>query len=256
MMRFAALGSGSRGNALIVESGQTRVMLDCGFGSRETVRRLTRLDLTPEDLAGIVVTHEHSDHVAGVFKFAARYKIKVWMTHGTFSAAPRGLGALPEINLIGNHQPFPIGDLQLHPFPVPHDAREPAQFTFADGQRRLGVLTDVGSSTPHIEAMLSGCDALVLECNHDAQMLAQGNYPPSLKQRVSGRFGHLDNAAAAVLLAALDNSRLQHIVAAHLSQHNNSPALARRALAPVLGCAEDWIGIADQEAGFAWRELV
>ena len=138
---------------------------------------------------------------------------------------------------------------------VPHDAREPVQFVFGDGARRLGVLTDAGCATPHIEAMLSGCDALVLECNHDAEMLRNSAYPPRLKQRIAGRFGHLDNAASAKLLASLDCGRLQHIVAAHLSQQNNKPELARHALAQALNCELEWIGIADQESGFAWREI-
>ena len=254
-MRFASLGSGSRGNALVVESGQTRLLLDCGFGPRDTVARLARAGLAAEDLAGIVVTHEHSDHVAGAFKFAARHGLTVWMTHGTLSAAPRGRGALPAVVIIGSHEPFRVDGLEIHPFPVPHDAREPVQFAFSDGRRRLGVLTDAGCSTAHIEHMLSGCDALVLECNHDPALLESGPYPPHLKQRISGRFGHLDNLAAAGLLAALDNSRLQHIVAAHLSEKNNRPGLAQAALAEALNCAPEWIGVASQEEGFAWREI-
>jgi phosphoribosyl 1,2-cyclic phosphodiesterase len=129
------------------------------------------------------------------------------------------------------------------------------QFVVGDGSVRLGVVTDLGMSTPAVERALSGLDALVLECNHDAAMLADGPYPAQLKARIAGRYGHLDNAASAALLAALDNSRLRHIVAAHLSKQNNTPAHARAALAGVLGCGEDWIGIADQDAGFDWREI-
>jgi phosphoribosyl 1,2-cyclic phosphodiesterase len=120
---------------------------------------------------------------------------------------------------------------------------------------RLGVLTDIGEATPHVEAMLSGCDALVLECNHDARMLRDGDYPPALKQRIAGRYGHLENRAAARLLARLDTSRLQHIIAAHLSQQNNTVESARAALAAVLGCAAEWIGVADQDGGLDWRSL-
>jgi phosphoribosyl 1,2-cyclic phosphodiesterase len=138
---------------------------------------------------------------------------------------------------------------------VPHDAREPVQYVFSDGDRRLGVLTDTGCVTPHIERCLDGCDALVLECNHDSEMLRRGAYPPQLKTRIAGRLGHLDNAAAAALLATLDRRRLQHVVAAHLSEQNNCPELARAALAGALGCGSEWIGVADQETGFGWREL-
>ena len=143
----------------------------------------------------------------------------------------------------------------MHPFPVPHDAREPVQFVLTDGARRLGVLTDAGHVTAHMLAMLDACDALVLECNHDSRMLAQGSYPPALKRRIGGPWGHLDNAAAAALLSQVRSSRLQHVVAAHLSAENNSPALARAALSAALGCGQDWIGVATQNEGFAWREM-
>ena len=254
-MRFACLGSGSRGNALVVEQERTRLMLDCGYPVRETERRLARLDLAPGDLAGILLTHEHSDHIAGACKFARKYGLPIWMTHGTFKGFAGGASDLQRINLIDSHSPFSVGALQLLPFPVPHDAREPAHFVFSDGAHRLGVLTDTGSSTSHIEAMLSGCDALVLECNHDLDMLMNGGYPQALKARVSGRYGHLDNQSSAALLASLDRSRLQHLIAAHLSRHNNTAELARQALAQVMACAPDWIGVADQDEGFAWREI-
>ena len=130
------------------------------------------------------------------------------------------------------------------------------QFVFGDGAQRIGVLTDVGSSTPHIEATLSGCHALVLECNHDPVMLSNSSYPASLVQRIAGRFGHLDNASAAALLAKLDRTRLQHVIAAHLSQKNNTPELARCALAQVMDCTEDWIGVACQREGFGWRQIM
>jgi phosphoribosyl 1,2-cyclic phosphodiesterase len=149
-----------------------------------------------------------------------------------------------------------IGDLQVSPYTVPHDAREPLQFVFTDGAYRLGVLTDVGTSTPHITAMLSGCDGLVLECNHDLEMLAASRYPQSLKARIGGNHGHLSNDAAADVLASLDRTRLQHVVAAHLSQQNNLPQLARSALAGVLGAAVDDVVVASQDEGFAWLALV
>jgi len=252
-MRFASLGSGSRGNATVVEVGTTRVLVDCGFSVAETERRLARLGLAPSDLQAILVTHEHNDHVSGVGPLARRHRIPVWMTAGT-GKAWRG-GEVPSLHLFTGHEPFAIGDLRVSPYPVPHDAREPSQFLFDDGNRRLGVLTDTGCSTAHIEASLTGADALLLECNHDAAMLAAGPYPPSLKQRVGGRLGHLSNDQSAGLLARLDVSRLQHLAVAHLSEQNNSPDLARAALAGVLGCAEHWIAVAEQGAGLSWRDL-
>ena len=169
--------------------------------------------------------------------------------------ASRGSASLPECRLIDGHSAFAIDGLEVLPFPVPHDAREPVQYRFGDGQHRLGVLTDTGSITPHVVEVLRACDALVLECNHDQALLAASRYPAALKQRIGGRFGHLENGQAASLLRQIDSGRLQHLVAAHLSEENNRPQLAVSALAAVLGCSEDWIGVADQEGGFAWRQL-
>ena len=160
-----------------------------------------------------------------------------------------------QLNVMDSHSPFDIKDIQVQPYPVPHDAREPIQCTFSDGNHKLGVLTDVGRTTPHIEAMLNSCHALVLECNHDVSMLQSGPYSWALKQRVGGDLGHLENSESAKLLSRLDNSKLQHIVAAHLSVKNNTPALAKLALAKVLACEESWIGIADQAVGFDWRMI-
>jgi phosphoribosyl 1,2-cyclic phosphodiesterase len=255
-MRFACLGSGSEGNGLLVEVGATRVLVDCGFGIRDTVGRLGRLGVAPETLSAIVVTHEHNDHVGGVAAFAARYATPVWLTFGTLAVVADRLDALVQVYGFDSHDTFAVGDVQVRPFPVPHDAREPVQFVLSDGCCRLGVLTDIGVSTAHVEATLSGCDALVLECNHDIDMLANGDYPYPLKQRIAGRFGHLDNATAAGLLSRLDNSNLKHVFAAHLSQHNNTRELARAALAGALSCAPEWIGIADQHEGFGWREFI
>ncbi len=256
-MRFASLGSGSEGNALIVHAGNTHLMLDCGFGLADTVRRLARLALAPEQINGIVVTHEHDDHVGGVARFARKHDIPVYLTHGTLIATGVARFKEVEVNIIDSHTPLPVGDIQLRPFPVPHDAREPAQFVFGDGDKSLGVLTDTGVSTTHIETMLSDVDALVLECNHDLDMLMSGNYPAYLKQRIAGRLGHLDNSTASCLLGALPKAknRMQHVMAAHLSKQNNTPALARRALAAVLDCDDAWIGVASQEEGFDWREI-
>jgi len=254
-MRFVSLGSGSSGNGLLVEAKRTRLLLDCGFGLRDTVQRLARTGIAPEDLTGILVTHEHSDHVGGVVSFACKYKLPVWLTHGTLNAIKSQSARLPVIHLVDSHTRFAVGDIEIEPFPVPHDAREPVQYVFGDGARRLGVLTDTGHITSHIENSLSGCDALVLECNHDRAMLLKGPYPPGLKQRVAGRFGHLDNDAAAALLSVVDQSRLQHVIAAHLSEQNNTPLLAQTALSRVLNCEKKWVGIADQEQGFDWRQI-
>lgn len=255
-MRFALLGSGSEGNALVVEIGQTRVLMDCGFSLTEAQARLSRLGLAPEQLNGIVVTHEHGDHIGGVARLARKFSLPVFLTHGTLRSQNGSFAGLPEVIEISPHLAFSVGEVCVQPYPVPHDASEPVQYVFSDGERRLGVLTDAGCSTPHIEATLSGCDALVLECNHDTDMLAHGEYPQHLKKRVGGRFGHLNNSEAGALLARLDNRKLQHIVAAHLSHKNNTRELAVSALTRALSCTEDKITVATQDEGLNWCEIV
>jgi phosphoribosyl 1,2-cyclic phosphodiesterase len=253
-MQFAVLGSGSEGNALVVQVGQTRVLQDCGFSLTETVSRLARLGLQAGQLDGIVVTHEHGDHISGVARLARKFNLPVWLTHGTLRAQNTSFSGIL-VTEINPHLEFTIGEVQAQAYPVPHDAAEPVQYVFSDGVRRLGVLTDTGSATPHIEAILNGCHALVLECNHDAQMLAEGDYPFSLKQRVGGRYGHLSNADAAALLKRLDRSRLQSVVAAHLSRKNNLADLAREALSEVMGCESARITVATQDRELDWLEI-
>ena len=254
-MRFCCLGSGSEGNGLVVESGSTRILADCGFTIAETVLRLNRRGIEPDSIAGIVVTHEHADHMGGVRGFAARFGIPVWLTYGTLHAANGRMADLPGLHPFDGHDPFAIGDIEVFPIPVPHDAREPVQYAFGDGVRRLGLLTDIGTLTPYVAESLSGCDALVLECNHDPALLSAGSYPPLLKARIAGHQGHLANETSADLLRAIDCTRLQHLIAAHLSRENNRPELARAALSRALGCSDDWIGIAEQSTGFDWREI-
>jgi phosphoribosyl 1,2-cyclic phosphodiesterase len=256
-VRFASLGSGSKGNCLVAEAGGSRVLLDCGLAPRETERRLARLGLAPEGLDAILVTHEHDDHAGHAYAFASKHALPVYLTHGT-RRAQEAAGKCAEgieLRLIEDREPFAVGALRVEPYTVPHDAREPVQFVLGDGALRLGVLTDLGAPTAHVEAKLSGCDALVLETNHDLDLLWKGGYPKWLKERIAGPFGHLDNASAGRLLEAIDRSKLKHVIAAHLSAQNNTVALARAALARALGCAEDWVGVATQDEGFGWREL-
>lgn len=229
-------------------------MLDCGFGLRETELRLARRGLLPSSLQGLIVTHEHSDHVGGVFKFARRHRLPVWLSHGTWQAVKDKCEDVT-LHICRDGEAFEIGDLEIHPYTVPHDAREPLQYLAHDGQAWLGVLTDAGHATPHMISTLSGCDALLLECNHDADMLARSHYPPSLKQRVGGPLGHLSNDAAAEILAALDQSRLKKVVGAHLSRHNNTPELARDALCQAVSHSHTQVMLACQEQGFDWVDV-
>ncbi|HLX25121.1 MAG TPA: MBL fold metallo-hydrolase [Usitatibacter sp.] len=252
-MRFTSLGSGSSGNGLVVENGRTRVLMDCGFGLAETKARLERAGLKPKDITAIVVTHEHDDHMGGVARFSLRYAIPVYLTRGTAQWLPEDFPAVL-VRYIDSHTPFAVDEIRVDPIPVPHDAREPVQYVFSDGAVRLGVVTDLGTVTQHVVEKLSGCEALVIECNHDLDMLMTGPYPDALKRRVAGRFGHLSNADACHLVQALDRGKLRHLIAAHLSQQNNTAALAVEALARGAGCEREWIGVARQDEGFDWRD--
>lgn len=253
-MRFASLGSGSRGNATLVEAGQTRLLVDCGYPLRELERRLDALGLCAEALTAILVTHEHADHVRGVGPLARRHGIPVWSSAGTARAA--ALGELPAVRVFSSHAgAFVIGEVEIAPYAVPHDAREPCQFVFAAQGRRLGVLTDAGRVTPHIVASLRGVDALLLECNHDTEMLAHGPYPPPLRARVGGPLGHLSNTQAARLLEHLDHGRLSHLVAGHLSEKNNHPELAAQALLAVAPQLGPRLSILRQDSVSGWLVL-
>lgn len=252
-MQFASLGSGSKGNSTLIETDGTAILVDCGFSMRETERRLQRLSREIGQISAILVTHEHGDHVRGVASLAKKYDIPVWSSRGTAKAAK--LEDLKQWNCIDIHQQFDIDAIQIQPIPVPHDAKEPCQFIFSDGDWRLGVLTDTGSITPYIEEQYSACDAFILEANHDEEMLANGSYPTSLKHRVAGNYGHLNNGQAKDLLNAIDISKLQYLVASHISDKNNTVALARNKMSEAIDADASWIDIASQDEGLDWCSL-
>lgn len=252
-MQFSLLGSGSKGNATLVRYRQTTLLIDNGFTLKESEKRLLQLQLAASTIDAILVTHEHGDHIKGVGPLARRYQIPVYMTPG--SEALQRTGPLPVVHQLNCHRPFSIKDIEIIPFPVPHDAREACQFVFNSGQHRLGILTDCGHITPHMSQLLNAVDGLILECNHDPELLRTGPYPAALKARVGGTLGHLSNQQAAELLQAIDTQRLQHLVAAHLSEQNNTPQHAIAALSAILGYRPEWLTIAEQSHPLAWRSL-
>ncbi len=251
-MRFASLGSGSRGNATLVEAGDTRVLIDCGFTLKETLKRLERLECEPKSLSAILVTHEHGDHIGGVDVLARRFSIPVYLTAGTYRKKP--LREEVSVQFISDHENFALGELSITPVAVPHDAAEPVQFVLQSQSRKLGVLTDLGHVSPHVLDSFDGCDALVLEANHDSTMLAYGPYPPSTKQRVGSAWGHLNNHQTAGLLEQIQREPLQHLVLAHISLQNNHIDHVKEAV-------HEWVGAlpsvhyACQDEGFDWLEI-
>ncbi len=255
MLRFRSLGSGSSGNATVVEASSahqvTRLLVDCGLTLRQLDLRLARAGLQASDIHAVFVTHEHGDHIGSARQLALRQRLPVWMSHGTY----QGVGC-PDfegmLNLAADGSAIPLGELSVTPFTVPHDAREPLQLRCSDGASSLGILTDLGHATRHVLDHLARCHALLLECNHDADLLAGSSYPPFLKRRVGGDHGHLSNADAAQIALSLHHAGLATVVAAHLSRQNNRPELARAALAAALGRCDADVGVADPVLGTDW----
>ncbi len=256
MIRYRSLGSGSAGNATLVEATSgittTRLLVDCGFSLRELEARLARASLALDDIDAVFVTHEHGDHVGCSVALAARHDLPIWMSRGTWRMLCEPVRPA-RLSFARDGERIAIGDLEITPFTVAHDAAEPLQLRAGDGASVLAVLTDLGCITPHTLDHVRGVDALLLECNHDEALLA-GNprYPASLKARIGGRLGHLSNGTAAAILAAAMSDRLRHVVAAHLSRENNTPSLASAALGACWGGAGREVVVADPAEGFDW----
>ena len=258
MLRFRSLGSGSTGNAALVEAtsgGRTsRLLIDCGFGLRQLDLRLAQAGLAAGDIDAIFITHEHGDHIGCAHSLSRRNRIPVWMSEGTWLATG-GRDFEGRLHLARDDAEFAVGDIAVQPFTVPHDAREPLQLRCTDGARTLGVLTDLGHATTHVLNRLSGVHALLLEFNHDSDLLANSAYPPFLKLRVGGNYGHLSNAAAADIARAVRHDGLRHVVAAHLSEQNNRPDIVRRMMAEALGGQEAEMLTATAAEGSPWLDV-
>jgi len=228
-------------------------MIDCGFGVKDTVKRLSSLGLEPEHITAILITHEHADHISGVEAFAHRFKIPVYMSEGTCLAWRSKGRVTPKLISAGTN--FFIDGVEIHPIAVPHDAREPVQFVFQQSETKVGVLTDLGTVTSHVVSSYLDCQALLVEANHDVDMLANGPYPYSLKQRVSGPWGHLNNSQAAELLQRINiNGCLKHLVIGHISQKNNSSELAAAVIHEQTKNV-DQVFYAEQDKPLGWIDI-
>ena len=276
MLRYKNMSSGSTGNATLVEASSmhstkpNRVLVDCGMRLSRLLELLAVANVQPTNIDAIFITHEHSDHIGCVTQLASRFSIPVWASSGTHAAlqdmqlklrskqpshSQLVIGFEALVRIASDTCPIEVGDLLLNPFTVPHDAREPLQLTCSDGNVKLGILTDLGHASRHVIESIAGCHALLLESNHDEEMLSNSKYPAFLKARVGGDFGHLSNAQAAEVLSAVMHDKLRHVSAAHLSQQNNHPSLAQSALATVLGCMPAEIFAACPETGTPWMAV-
>lgn len=233
-MRLCVLGSGSKGNCTYIESGDTRILIDCGFSGVETQRRLQSIGVAIETLSSILVTHEHGDHVRGVAILSRKYNLPIFANEATFAAAGKDFGNLHSFREFATGTSFVFQNLHIHPFRISHDAADPVGFVVEDDLFKVGYCTDTGVATKLMQHRLAGCSSLVLESNHDPALLKNGPYSPALQQRVRSKRGHLANAEAADFLSGLLHERLEHVVLAHISETNNKPEIAFQAVTKIL----------------------
>lgn len=230
MLRFYSVSSGSRANAVLVSSEKTNILIDCGLSGKKLIQGLSLVDKTVGDIDAVLVTHEHSDHIAGVGIAARAAKAKVYANGQTWEAMEHALGKLnePDMLVCDAHKPFTVGDIEITGFLTPHDAASPMGYTLTDGQTKVAVATDMGHITDSTKEALFGCDAVMLESNHDIRMLQGGSYPAQLKRRILSAYGHLSNVDCAAFAVELVKRGTTHLTLSHLSEENNLPALAWR----------------------------
>lgn len=228
------LGSGSGGNCSFFATEKVKVLADAGFSGRETERRLAGIGERLESISAILVTHEHSDHVGGLGRLAKKYGIPIYITAATRAALSPQM-VLPKVETIASGQPFQLADLTIEPFTIPHDAVDPVGYRFTAAGVRIALATDLGYLPENVKHYLRGCAAMIVESNHDLEMLRSGPYPWHLKQRVMGRTGHLSNTALCEFLRGSEyDGEAQTVILAHLSEQNNHPHLARTEAATAL----------------------
>ncbi|HEX4823125.1 MAG TPA: MBL fold metallo-hydrolase [Candidatus Polarisedimenticolaceae bacterium] len=234
MVRVVPLGSGSSGNATLIAFGERTVLVDAGLSARDLALRLAAAGQAAERLDAILLSHEHHDHARGLFRFATRHRVPVFTTPEVLDALNLAPHHLPAWHAFTPGSAFETAGIEVTPFSVPHDAVNPVGFVLRAEGIRVGIVTDIGHMTTLVQQRLRGCHVLLVEANHDDAMLLKGSYPWALKQRIGGRLGHLSNDEAATLVAAVADDETQAVVLAHLSDKNNTAALARAAVANAL----------------------
>lgn len=251
-LAVTSLGSGSKGNATLIHFADTLLLVDNGFSCKEIESRMQLREIQPDKVTHLLVTHEHNDHFKGVAAFANKYDIPVFMSYGT--SLHKNSSRIKNLNILNCHGEFQCDDIIVSPIVVPHDAREACQFTFYAGQKKLGLLTDLGSITPLIIKEYDDCHILLLEFNYEHERLLRGDYPAVLKARISGDFGHLSNQQAAEFLKKLSKKALEFLVVMHISGENNSAQLVLETIKQLKLDSSINLLIAEQNQGFGWIE--
>ena len=227
MVQFISLVSGSSGNASLITDEQTTLLIDCGLSGVKLVEKLNNIGLCPEDLSGMLITHEHSDHTKGVGVIARKYNIPIYATSGTFNSMNVGKIDLNAFHAVVAEEQFNIGSITIKPFSIPHDAAEPVGYSFFANEKKYTLATDIGCMTEQLYENLDGSDSIILESNHDIDMLRYGSYPYYLKERILGKRGHMSNDLTAEIAIRLAKNGTKHIMLAHLSHENNTPEIAK-----------------------------
>lgn len=227
-LEFASIASGSSGNCIYVASGHTRLLIDAGLSGKRIEAGLGALSLTGYDIDAMLVTHEHNDHVDGVGIMSRRYDIPVYATEGTWAKMPEKIGKIKpgNKNALYSGEALIINDLCIKPFDIPHDAAQPVGYTITDGVEKITVATDIGHITDEVKENIKDSSILLIESNHDVDMVKTGPYPYQLKQRVLSDFGHLSNENCGKMLKEVITDRLKYVFLGHLSNENNTPDLA------------------------------
>lgn len=256
-MRFCALYSGSSGNALYIGTPRTHVLIDAGLPGKRIQTALTRIGVPPQELDGMLITHEHSDHIRGAGVISRRFDLPVYATEKTWAAmeSSRSLGTVVPKNrrVFDKKMDFYIKDLNIQPYALPHDAVDPVGYCLYWQNKKIAIATDLGHTNQQIIHTLKDADLLVLESNHDEEMLERGPYPIYLKRRIKGNKGHLSNAAAGSALLRLAGGRLRHVLLGHLSAENNRPDLAMRTVVDILQSEGVEVG-RELCVGMTWRD--